>query len=54
LRMHVAEASAGLKCPQGDPRRRPSSSSRAVAADETCALLDLLLKYPDETLATYV
>ena len=47
------EVSAGLRRPHGDPQWRPSSS-RTVAADETCALLDLLLKHPDETLATYV
>jgi hypothetical protein len=26
--MHAVQASAGLRCPHGDPRRRPSSSNR--------------------------
>jgi hypothetical protein len=54
--MHAVKASVGLRHPHGDPRWCPSSNRvlRQVGHIATCVTPDLLLKYSDTTLATYV
>jgi hypothetical protein len=54
--MHAAKASVDLRHPHGDPWWRLSNNRvlRQVGHIATCVTPDLLLKYPDTTLATYV